>query len=202
MNVSDLKIYLPKYLSEESETALVNSIRDFPNISSGSYYSTGLEDQKVIFQGDGISKLLLVNLPSTETKERNCIVLSNTCDLDLANQRYFSSQIVYAPIMPMETYREMLKKRGKNDQQIDNHLRVIRHQEITQIFYLPELTDIIPESIVFLDRVYNIANKYINRNELPERRLFTLSDFGAYLFIFKLSLHFTRIYDKVDRGSN
>ena len=57
------------------------------------------------------------------------------------------------------------------------------------------------ESIVFLDRVNNIPSKFIVRTTVPQKRIFTLSDYGAYLFLLKLSIHFTRIKDNVERKS-
>jgi hypothetical protein len=66
---------------------------------------------------------------------------------------------------------------------------------------LPKIEGKLDDSIVFFDRVCNFPNKLIVRQNLKSRRLFTLSDYGAYLFLFKLSIHFTRIQDKVDRRS-
>ena len=57
------------------------------------------------------------------------------------------------------------------------------------------------DSIVFFDRVCNFPNNKIPRENLKEQRLFTLSDYGSYLFLLKLSIHFTRIQDKVERKS-
>jgi len=37
-------------------------------------------------------------------------------------------------------------------------------------------------------------------DELLRNRLFTLSDYGFYLFLFKLSLHLTRIREGVSRN--
>lgn len=55
------------------------------------------------------------------------------------------------------------------------------------------------DSIVFLDRVNNLPIDTLPHNEISEQRLFTLSDYGFYLFLFKLSIHFTRIRDAVSR---
>ncbi len=57
------------------------------------------------------------------------------------------------------------------------------------------------DSIVFLDKIYHVDNRFINRDTLEDQRLFSLSDYGFYMLIFKLSVHFSRIQEKVNRGS-
>ncbi len=130
------------------------------------------------------------------------MVISNTCDIDPDNKRLFPSQIVYSPIFNLNKYKtHLLMNSSKTEHQINDHIQSIKRQEITQIFYLPAIEDIIKESIVFFDRVCSCSNSYIDRNKLPRQRLFTLSDYGEYLFLLKISIHFTRIQDSVERKS-
>lgn len=197
-----LKIYLPKFLSAESEKELFEGIKSFPENIDSRIYTSYLENSNYIYQGDGIKDMLVINLPEPLIKPTPSIILSNTCDIDIENQRMFPSQIVYAPILNLEKYiKTLLTKGNKSMDQIDAHVRSIKKQEITQIFYLPKLEGKLEESLVFLDRILNISNKFIPRDNLKNNRLFTLSDYGAYLFLLKLSIHFTRIKDKVERKS-
>jgi hypothetical protein len=76
--------------------------------------------------------------------------------------------------------------------------QAIKNQDITQIFYLPSSLNI-EESIVFLDRINNSSNNFIDRSSLKETRTFTLSNLGFYLLLLKLSISFTRIAEKVNR---
>ncbi len=203
MNIGELKIYLPKYLSSESEKELYQSLRDFPDNIDQRIYTSFLEEEPIIFQGDGLNDMLAIDLPNSELKTVPGIVLSNTCDIDQSNKRNFPAQIMYAPIVDFQKYSELLEKDPSlSEVQISGHLDALRSQYITQIFYLPKLSGVLKESIVFLDRVFNIGNDFVNRDKLKNIRLFTLSDFGNYLFLFKLSLHFTRIQDKVERKAN
>jgi len=94
----------------------------------------------------------------------------------------------------------MLENNGKAPGSIDNHLEDIRRQRITQIFYLPLGSSLGYEAIVFLDRINNCDNKSISRENLSQRRLFVLSDYGFYLFLTKLSFHFSRVQEKIDRN--
>ena len=199
MNLEEIKLYLPKFLSSKSDKELFASIKEFPKSQNKSFYTQKLKNENIIFQGDGIKNLLVINLPDTKIDSASCIILSNTCDIDLKNKRNFSSQIVYSPIIELNKYKSLLiNKLGKSAEQINAHIDSIKRQEITQIFYLPETSNM-KDSIIFLDRICNIRNNFLKRENLKRDRLFTLSNFGIYLFILKLSIHFTRIQDKVDR---
>ncbi len=200
MNFNDFKIYLPKYLSSESEKELYSSLKDFPANIDDRIYTNYLKRNSTIYQGDGLKNMLVVNLPSTEKKYVPAMILSNTCDIDPANKRHFPSQIIYAPLVNLDKYAKALQQKIP-ESRVEGHLNSIRKQLITQIFYLPAIKGTLEASVVFLDRVFNIGNEYVERSSLEKSRIFTLSDYGNYLFVFKLSLHFTRIQDKVDRKS-
>ncbi|MCK9450846.1 MAG: hypothetical protein M0Q90_04085 [Bacteroidales bacterium] len=202
MKLEDFKLYLPKYLSAESDKELFDSLKDFPNNIDSRFYTNHLIDTDVIYQGDGLIDMLFVNLPNPTIKPVPSMILSNTCDIDLVNIRNFPSQVVYAPLFNLTKYQEALYKNSeKLKEQIDSHIQSIKNQEVTQIFFLPKAAGKVDDSIVFFDRVCNFPNKLISRENLKERRLFTLSDYGSYLFLLKLSIHFTRIQDKVERKS-
>lgn len=201
MNLENLKLYLPKFLSVESEKLLFENLKNFPKNIDNRLYTTYLKDTSIIFQGDGIKDMLVINLPNTEIKKANSIILSNTCDINSENKRNFPSQIVYAPIFNLSKYEKALKSQSqKTEKQIIEHIEAIKKQRITQIFYLPKIDENLDESIIFFDRVNNCSINYLENKKVKDERIFTLSDYGAYLFIFKMSIHFTRIQDKVDRN--
>lgn len=200
MNLDDIQIYLPKYLSSESSKELFEGLKDFPDNLDSRLYTNYLKDE-IIYQGDGLRKMLAVNLPDVNLKSVDGMVLSNTCDVEQSNKRPFPSQIVYSPIINLERYKAGLISTIGSEERVDNHILEIRKQKITQIFFLPSLGDVLDESIIFLDRVFNIANDYIDRPTMSKTRIFSLSDYGNYLFLLKLSIHFTRIQDRVDRKS-
>jgi len=97
--LDEIKIYLPKFLSAESDKELFEGLRRFPDNIDSTLYTNYLEDTPVIYQGDGLKDMLVVNLPDNTIKATPSMVLSNTCDLHLKNFRFFQSQIVYAPII-------------------------------------------------------------------------------------------------------
>ena len=179
----ELKKYLPKYLSEENYKTLLAELKSFPYNIDGRMY-TSMLDKNVIFQGDGLKKMPIIDLVNIERGVKNvsCLILSNTCDMDLSNSRMFPASIMYAPIINLTKYISDLKQ-----------------QKITQIIFLPANSQM-EDSIVFLDKIYHVDNRFINRDTLEDQRLFSLSDYGFYMLIFKLSIHFSRIQEKVNRG--
>ncbi len=199
----NLQKYLPRYLSAENYETLLQELKAFPDNMDHRMYTAGLE-QNIIYQGDGIKNLPVVNLMDIEhnsVKNIPCLVLSNTCDMDIANKRPFPASMMYTPIVNMRTYIENLTKYDISEQKIASHIEALKQQKLTQIMYLPANAPQIEESIVFLDRILHIDNRFVKRENLDDLRLFSLSDYGFYLLIFKLSVHFSRIQEKVNRGS-
>lgn len=200
MPIEELRKYLPKYLSEDSYKTLIAELKSFPHNIDQRMYTASLPSN-ILFQGDGYDSFPIVDMMHLGKGSKNSygIIMSNTCDIDVANVRLYPSSIMYAPIISLEKYREVLKQNDVGTEKIENHLTKIREQAITSILYLPSIGNI-QESIVFIDRMLHIRNEYINRETLNQHRLFSLSDYGFYLLLFKLSVHFSRIQEKVDRG--
>ena len=197
---NDISLYLPKYLSDESTKVLLEALQEFPSNINQKFYTAHFSDTDVIFQGDGMKGFQVINLPSERIDIAPVLVLSNTCDIDLKNKRDFPSQISYAPLLNLNKYKTMLEANGKSAVSVEDHLADVRKQKITQMLYLPMGSGLTYEAIVFLDRINNCDNKSISRKDLYQRRLFVLSDYGFYLFLIKVSFHFTRIQEKIDRN--
>lgn len=202
MTIEELAVFLPKYLSTSAQEDLFEGLKDFPQNIDMRFYTDRFRGSPQILQGDGINNLLVVNLPSNEIRPAPGMILSNSCDNSLDNKRYFSPKLVYATIFNLNKYEEKLRElfEGKEDN-IASHIAAIKEQRVTQIFYLPEIEGRLLESIVFFDTITCFTSSLIERETIPERKIFTLSDLGLYLFLFKLSVHFTRIRENIERGS-
>lgn len=201
MNLTDdIRIYLPKYLSEESTKELIKDIGEFPNNISKSLYTNALDNKYTIFQGDGLKSLKIINLPDTKIGEAPSMILSNTCDIEPSNERPFPSQVCYAPIFRLEKYVDNLKQIFTSQDGLNQHVEQLKQQHITQILYLPIGCGLEYEGIVFLDRINNCQNHNISRDNLKQNRLFCLSNYGHYLLLTKLSIHFSRLQEKTDRN--
>ncbi len=201
IDINDINLYLPKYLSSESYTDLINCLKDFPdNIVNRIYIYYNKED--FIYQGDGINNFIIVDVDDSfkiKSNKGKVIILSNTCDISLENKRYFPTKILYAPILSLSKYIKTLKNNNLNNEIIENHIKSIKSQHITQIFYLPKSGCLEDDGIVFLDRINNCSIKGVNKDFIKKERIFTLSNYGFYLFLFKLSIHFTRMMENIDR---
>jgi hypothetical protein len=130
------------------------------------------------------------------------MVLSNSCDIARDNKRLLGPRILYCPIISFTKYQKLLETQGNLSDKFDkrDHLSSIRKQRNSSMFYLPMHEKLGEEDIALLDRINNCDAEAIHLEELLANRLFTLSDYGFYLFLFKISVHFTRIREGVARN--
>lgn len=197
MSVFDnIERFLPQYLSAESRKELFSELKKFPD--NHKIYTIYLDDDPDILQGDGLRDQLVVHLPEGEIVEGPVMVLTNTCDISQDNERAMPTRIAYCPIIKLSSYVGVLRSVGKSDSEIKDQTDAIRRQEFTTLFYLPANASLKEECIALLDRPVNCDMAYL---EAPERRqkLFILSQYGWYLFLVKLSIHFTRLNENIDR---
>lgn len=200
MPLEDIQRFLPTFLSHGSESAFVEEIRRFHEGHAQPFYTSRLSHEPLLFQGDGVRDFLLINLPDPQIRKGPGLLLSNTCDASLENKRFFDGSLSYAPIFRLDAYLDTLLKEHASER-IAEHARALRGQEITQIFFLPKGGGLAGDSLVFLDRTMTAPTATVDRSRLNETRLFTLTDFGAWLLALKLSVHFCRVRDRVDRNA-
>jgi len=202
ISIDEVKKYLPQYLSAASQKELYSELRSFPENIDKRLYSNSHLDQSHIYQGDGIKDLLFVNLPEQEFGRRPGVILSNTCDLDISNRRFKDIRVLYAPILKLESYKKMLlTKLHSETKKIHQHIDAIRNQYISDIFYLPCGQGLDYEGMVTLDRVNNCSRNAVSGEFIEKNRLFSLSNYGFYLFLLKISIHLTRVREGVDRNT-
>lgn len=101
MNIDDIKIYLPTYLSDETQKQLFENLKNFPNPFDMFLHTSTNE----ILQGDG----LIINI---KNKNLKIMVISNSCDIDINNKRYFESFMLYAPLFSLNKYKDSLINSG------------------------------------------------------------------------------------------
>jgi hypothetical protein len=197
----EIKKYLPQYLSSESQKTLFSEIDTF--VSNGhcdNMYSSKFQRNEIVLQGDVLHDFDFVFLPNRNFNKSAGMVLTNTCDIDPANNRLLPIQICYAPIMRLGAYISRLEKENINGDKIKLHIENIKKQRYTHILYLPKHSQGPSEdAIVMLDRICNCDTLEIDRANVPNQRMLSLNNFGFYLFLMKLSINFTRIREKVDR---
>lgn len=202
----DIKKFLPQYLTEESTQVLLKELEAYcVDGTTNKVYSIPPHEDKTIYQGDGISNLAIVNIAISSNggyvishKEVPAIIISNTCDILLENDRKRPFYVCYAPLVKYEAFYTMIAQQfGK--QVADNQCEAIKAQKITDLLYLPQGGNLDTDYIALLGRICSMDNRLVSRDNLNETRLFSLSNFGFYLFLLKLSIHLNRVQEKVDR---
>ncbi|MDA1273481.1 MAG: hypothetical protein O2960_05450 [Verrucomicrobia bacterium] len=198
----DFKTYLPKYLSTEGQTNLFAELSQFPSNIDGRLYTLRLLKQMNIFQGDGLASMWVSDLPSERIERTRVMVLSNTCDISFENKRLLGPRILYCPIISFPKYENLIRTQTSLPAEFNlaSHLDAVRKQLTSSMFYLPRNDTLGEDAIAMLDRVNNCDAQAVDLDQLILNRLFTLSDYGFYLFLFKLSLHFTRIREGICRN--
>jgi len=199
-DVSTLQQQIPYYLTENQKYNLIENLKSLgagshPNIYL-SEYNDSLGDD--LHQGDGMRGFEVFLWENSETKSARGIVLSNSCDLSASNVRDVPSRIVFAPLVKLENYKQILQRGGVDADKMDYKIESIKQQKTTNIFYLPSGGPMADEYIVRLDDVHSIP--MARHLDNPKReRLFRLNMNGFYLFVLKLSLHFCRLQENVSR---
>lgn len=205
ISIEEVRKYLPQYLSASSTVSLFSELKQFPDNIDKRIYTDKLKNDTSIYQGDGLHNLLCVNLPSLDARPLLGMIFSNTCDADVENKRLFDARLAYAPIFNLDKYAQALiqkyvKNNERSPESITSHIQDVKKQSISQIFYLPKGGNLEHDSIVFLDRINNLPSDYFDEEQVLNNRAFSLSDYGFYIFLFKLSVHFTRVRENVHRS--
>ena len=135
MPLDDIRVYLPKYLSSENYEQLVSELRSFPTNIDKRMFTSGLE-RNIIYQGDGLRDMPVVNVEDLGlgVKYRPYMVVSNTCDMDLANIRLFPTTILYTPILQLSKYIHILEKYGAAADKIKITLQILKLRKYQAFF--------------------------------------------------------------------
>jgi hypothetical protein len=189
-----IQLHLPYYLTQEQKSYLIKELEQFPRPIQ--YYVSWPEDDQL--QGDGWTRIEVIDFASSARKKIRAIVLSNTCDIDPKNDRRLPQRITLAPLVRLSAYMELLKKSHLEEQAISQKVTAIKEQRVSAIFYLPRGGKLAEDYIAILDDVHSIPlNVFLDEKE--KVKLFTLSQVGFYLFVLKLSVHFCRLHEGVPR---
>src|SRR5690349_12868811 len=109
ISIEDVREYLPTFLSQGSQTAFLEEIKHFLAAESKPFYTSALLNAPMLFQGDGLQNVLLINLPAPNIGRGRAMLLSNTCDVYPGNNRMFPASLSYAPIFSLPLYTNALK---------------------------------------------------------------------------------------------
>lgn len=201
VELDKIDLYLPQYLSSGDKDALRKELSAFPTDGTkDTIYTSALKDAAFLLQGDGVKGVPYINYPDTTVKPVSGILLSNTCDMSIENKRVNSCRVMFAPLLDYSLYSQKVYECFSRDT-AESHLRDLRKQYITQAMFLPKGGGLEKDSIVFFDRAISLPLSESLVKEFCQNKIFTLSNFGFYLFLLKISIHFTRIQEKINRAT-
>jgi hypothetical protein len=193
ITTDSIKDQIPYYLTQEDKGHLVNALNSFPRVD---YYLNRYPQE--LLQGDGWTSLEVMRLEDNERKLVKGILLSNSCDIDIANKRDLPSRLIFSPIIRLSRYKALLLGNIQDANKVENKITAIKEQKVTALFYLPKGTTLDDDYVAILDDVHTISvNRYMAQNS--KQKLFTLSQVGFYLFLLKLSVHFCRFQENIER---
>lgn len=194
-DVDDLRQHFPDYLSSDKKEKLADALDSFDSSSSPLYTTQSVED---LLQGDIWSGFEIVEFESGERRWIKGIVLSNSCDVSTDNSRHTPPNIVIAPVVKLSSLRRVLEEHGIEKNSIDSKIQAIERQMVTSIFFLPQAFCLPEPHVVLLDHLHSVPLGVFEKRE-DRSRVLSLNLLGFYIFIFKLSVHFCRMHENVDR---
>lgn len=193
-----LEKIFPVYLTDASKARLTDCLRDAAN--NRDYHANGWEGPDQPLQGDGWQPFTILDFETAARSTVPGIVISNSCDIDGTNESMRQRNVLYAPLVRLEAYEGMLRNNGMQADRIQQHIDSIRKQEKTDVFYVPAGGSI-PECVVLLDDIRSQPLPSFLKAAEGKKRLFRFNNFGFYMFLMKLSIHFTRFGEKLDRDA-
>jgi hypothetical protein len=201
---------LPPYLTSPDKSRLKEGLEQFnpenstKEIKYDNFYQDDIDSY--FKQSDLIAE---VRFPEWDESHRqyntlygDAMLLSNTCDINPDNQRNANAkQSLFAPIIDLPEYLSDLRRNGYSDAQMQTFEADIKRQRITNILYLPPYKANGPSYIVLLDYIFRFPTLELRGllMNIAEEKIKSLSHFGYYLFIFKLSYHLCRVPEEKER---
>jgi hypothetical protein len=193
--LEDVSKFLPEYLTPKDKKQLWKELKSFPD--GFCYYASAEELQDELLQGDAWEGFQLRRFSDGQVKKVTGVILSNSCDISPDNERKLPVGILFSPVIPLKAIRSQFEDAGLQEQQIASYFESLREQKITSAFYLPEKEGALPESVILLNDVHtHPQSDFLNGDPAS---VATLSQPGFYLFLLKLSIHFSRFQEDVNR---
>lgn len=189
-----IKLFLPKYLTPSQQKDLYVELSSHQD--NYNYYLPSCYEENFL-QGDSWKGLVVVNFTTLEKKVVSGVIISNSCDNDPANNPV-NRNILFSPLIKLSKYVNLLQQAGK--QNIEDILQSIRKQKTTNIFYLPSFASLLEESIILLDDIHSHPLSHFIQCE--KAKIVTLNQYAFYIFLIKLSIHFSRFQENIVRFSS
>lgn len=190
-----LRSWFPDYLSVDAKNAFEKAFGGTDPL--GTIFAVG---QKDYVQGAAFTGFVVLRKRGTtkcEEKEVAGIILSNSCDIDLRNPRSHQVNVTFAPLLSLERLKSSWQSRDVTEEQINNKINMVKKQAVSHLFYLPSGPHG-REAVADFSMLGVMGMKdFVSKDST---HIFTLDQVGYYFFLIKLSIHFLRLTDGVQRG--
>lgn len=199
-DVESLEKQIPYYLTAADKQVLVSELSAIASGGTADYFLSAAHDtfKEVMLQGDGWSGFQLFLFNTGERRSVRGLVLSNSCDVDLANPRALPSRVIFAPLVKLANFQNLLEDSGIDRLRVKEKINSIKAQRTNNVFYLPAGGPLEEDYIVRFDEV-NSMPVAAHVEDLSRQKLFTLSNTDFYMLVLKLSVHFCRLQEQVNR---
>lgn len=201
LDPESLQQYFPYYLTAKDRQTLVDELKAISKGGTANYFLSPHNDEfgADMLQGDGWRAFQLFKFDSGERRWIQGLVLSNSCDVEPGNARDVPARVIFAPLVKLSDYEGLLRGSGIDEKKVDEKLASIRGQKTTNMFFLPTGGPLAEDHVVRLDDAHSmpVAAHIASKGR---EKLFTLSNTGFYMLVLKLSVHFCRLQEKVNRA--
>ncbi len=200
LDLESLQQQIPYYLTAGDRQVLVDALKAISNGGTADYFLSQYRDsfRADILQGDGWRGFQLFKFETGERRSIQGLVMSNTCDVEPGNARDIPARVTFAPLVRLAAYELALRASGIAVKKVDEKLASIRAQKTTNMFFLPRGGPLMEDHVARLDDVHSMPVA-AHVGAQGREKLFTLSNTGFYMLVLKLSVHFCRLQEKVNR---
>lgn len=195
MNLETIKDQIPYYLTQRAAEGLIRELENY-NGKTEFYTSRYPSD---LFQGDGWRGFQVYDFGAKEGRTVRGIVISNSCDIASDNPRDIPAKVSFVPIFKLENLKKLFEKSGMDSKISNDKIQAIREQRNTSFFFIPAQGIVPDEYVAWLSDIHSMPTQsFLDNSE--KTKLFTLNLTGFYLFLLKLSIHFCRFHENLDRS--
>jgi hypothetical protein len=201
---------LPSYFTSIDKSRIRKALEQFFEDKDKLDYTDFFSQEKETFlmQSDVVHSVVGIDWNDEEGRYKTgytpAILISNSCDVTIENDRTINSkEALFAPIMSVADHLRLWTERGSTPQQLDNFQRTLKRQEYTNLFYLPPNPVNGKDYMVRLDKIHWVPQTQLKGviEDLENNRFISLSDWGYYLFLTKITLHVCRVPEEIERRS-
>lgn len=188
------------FLSEKLLEKDLNSVmQEIERMQRGDALIVG-HHEDALLQGDVYDGVPLITRgPPPRVDPRRVLLISNSCDSSPENARAVPLDLIFAPLLRMSRYRQMLLDNGVAQPRVESTLAAIKQQRTTSVVYLPAGGGLQEDMVVLLDKVQSLP--FSEFNAAAPARLAVLTQRGFWVLLIKLSMHFLRPHEGVPRAA-